>query len=165
MKAYLAIGSNLGDRQAQIAEAVRLVGQMPRTRVTAVSTIIESAPEGNRPDDPPYLNGALGIETELLPYELLSHLQRIEYALGRIRRKAQAPRTIDLDILLYGDLVMDEVSLTIPHPRMHQRPFVMGPLLEIAPRIRVPNAKHSDPGDTGHHIRPGMQHDAASRQG
>ena len=104
------------------------------TRLTKISKIIQTLPEGGPPQDR-YLNCVIEIQTGLFPYELLKRLQKIEAGLGRIRTIKNEPRTIDLDILLYGDTQIKEDSLCIPHPRMFQREFVLEPLREIAPEV------------------------------
>lgn len=130
---YIAVGSNLGDRSYYIQAALKKIRQLPATRVKKVSRPMESPPEGGPAGQGLYLNAVCQIETELFPYRLLSELQRIENDLGRVRVVADGPRTIDLDILAYGDAVMREEGLCIPHPRMFKRVFVLGPLEEIAP--------------------------------
>src|SRR3989338_8540245 len=129
----LGIGSNLGDRQAHIQLALSLLREIPSIKVLVVSSIIETLPEGGPPQGN-FLNGALKIETDLLPLEFLSKLKGIERRLGRVKQEPNGPRPIDLDILFYDDVVIvDGKSLTIPHPRLHEREFVLKPLLEIAP--------------------------------
>lgn len=143
--AHLALGANLGDREATLRAAVEAIGALPGTRVLAVSPFHETAPvlpgsAASAPDQPAYLNGAMTVETNLPPRSLLSELQRIEREHGRVRSKADrwAARTLDLDILLFDDLVIDEPGLTIPHPRMHERRFVLAPLADIAPDAMHP---------------------------
>lgn len=138
-RVYLALGSNLGDREELIARAVRAVGELPGTRLQARSALIETDPVGPGPQGK-YLNGVLAIESSLSPRELLRALLGIESALGRDRAKSErwGPRTIDLDILLYGELELDEPGLTLPHPRLAQRRFVLVPLAELAPELIVP---------------------------
>jgi len=130
----IAVGSNLGERRFNIESAIRRVRTLANTRVLQVSSIMESAPEGG-PAQGPYLNAVFTIQTDLTPYQLLQELQRIESLLGRVRTVVNGPRTIDLDILTYGDVRMIEPALCIPHPRMLQRDFVMVPLKEIAPEM------------------------------
>lgn len=129
---FIGIGSNLGDREYYIDTAIKEIKALANTRLRKLSKLIESLPRGS-PLQGPYLNGVIEIETTLLPYQLLQELQKIEVALGRVRSVKNAPRTIDLDILLYGDVQIKEESLYIPHPRMLKREFVMKPLEEIAP--------------------------------
>ena len=131
---YIGLGSNLGDRQYYINTAIRKTRLLMNTRVIKISKIIETLPDGN-PLQGPYLNCVIKIQTTLSPYELLKRLKIIEADLGRVRTIKNGPRNIDLDILLYGDVRINEDSLCIPHPRMFQREFVMKPLEEIAPRL------------------------------
>ncbi|HEY6028987.1 MAG TPA: 2-amino-4-hydroxy-6-hydroxymethyldihydropteridine diphosphokinase, partial [Gaiellaceae bacterium] len=117
MRAYVGVGANLGDREATIREAVRLLGD----EVVAVSRLRETEPWGYA-DQPPFLNGAILLETGLEPRALLDRLLAVERELGRSRDGPRyGPRTIDLDLLLYGDRVVDEPGLTVPHPRLHER--------------------------------------------
>ncbi len=144
MTAYIALGSNLGDRQAVIDAAVRDISQVDGTRLIELSSILETAPiapdESQRSLGGAYLNAVAEIETELPPRELLNRLLEIEQRHGRVRRDDErwGPRTLDLDLLLYGDLVLDEPGLTVPHPRLHERDFVLRPLAEIAPHLVHP---------------------------
>ena len=131
---YIGIGSNLGKREYNIRVAIRRIRLLMNTRVTKISKIIETPPEGGPPQGL-YLNCVIEIQTTLSPYELLRRLQKIEGDLGRIRAIKNGPRCIDLDILLYDDARIDEESLCIPHPRMLERRFVMEPLEEIAPDL------------------------------
>ncbi len=144
VRAYLGMGSNLGDRAAHLDFGVEAVGRLPGTRVVAVSSVIETAPVGPI-EQGAYLNGALAIETELPPRELLEALQSLERARGRDRRVEArwGPRTLDLDILVYAGLVLDEPGLTIPHPRAHLRRFVLGPLAELAPELVLPGQRRT----------------------
>ncbi len=130
---YIALGSNLGDRRYYIETALKKIRQLAETKVVKVSSLRETAPQGGPAGQGYYLNGVARIETGLFPYQLLRELQRIERELGRVRLETDGPRTIDLDILGYGDVVMAEESLCIPHPRMFVRAFVLEPLDEIAP--------------------------------
>jgi 2-amino-4-hydroxy-6-hydroxymethyldihydropteridine diphosphokinase len=134
-RAYLGIGGNLGDRRANLLAAVALLRRS--FEVFAVSSLYETDPVGYQ-DQRPFLNAALGMETLLPPRELLGVLLGVERDLGRERTFRNAPRTVDIDILLYGDLALDEDELTIPHPRMTERAFVLAPLAEIAPDARHP---------------------------
>jgi len=115
-----------------------MIGTLPQTTVVAVSPFIETAPVGGPPESPDYLNAVAAIETELAPKELLEALLTVEHKLGRIRAERWGPRTIDLDLLLYDEVVIDEPDLTIPHPRMHERRFVLEPLAAIAPDVVHP---------------------------
>lgn len=134
VNSYIAIGSNLGDRRDFIESAIKKIRLLVNTKVNKVSSIIESLPQGGPPQGL-YFNCVLAIETDLTPYQLLQELQKIESMLGRVRTVLNAPRTIDLDILTYGDIWMQEEALCIPHPRMLERDFVMIPLSEIAPKL------------------------------
>ena len=130
--AYVGLGANLGDREATIRAAV---AQLPG--VVAVSPLRETDPVGVT-DQPQFLNGVAALETELPPRELLDVLLAVERGLGRERRERWGPRTIDLDLLLYGDEVIDEDGLTVPHPRLRERRFVLEPLADLAPKLVVP---------------------------
>ena len=137
MRCFVGLGSNLGDRRRYIEDAVGRMREAAGIVVRRVSTLIETAPVGGPPQGN-FVNGVVEIETTLGPRELLKELQAIEDALGRERAERWGPRTIDLDILLYGDEVATEADLMIPHPLMHERAFVLLPLAEIAPRARHP---------------------------
>lgn len=130
MLCYIGVGSNLGDRKKYIENAIEKLKSIKGIEVKRTSNIYETDPVGG-PRQGKYLNGALELETELEPGELLAELRAIENELGRKRLVKNAPRTIDLDILLYGDKKIDEPGLKIPHPRMREREFVMKPLREI----------------------------------
>lgn len=134
MDVFIGVGSNLGDKSHNIERAIDYLQNNPAITVLKTSTIIETQPVGG-PPQPKFLNGVIKIETSILPRELLFVLQDIENRLGRERREKNGPRVIDLDILLYGDKVIDEPDLKIPHPYMFERDFVMKPLLEIEPDI------------------------------
>jgi 2-amino-4-hydroxy-6-hydroxymethyldihydropteridine diphosphokinase len=137
--AYLGLGSNLGDRAMHLRSAVDGLASLPSTRVVALSDFLETEPVGPVPQGP-FLNAAAALETALAPRELLAHIHAIERERGRERGAEQrwGPRTLDIDILLYDDLVIDEPGLTIPHPRMHERLFALEPLASIAPHAIVP---------------------------
>jgi 2-amino-4-hydroxy-6-hydroxymethyldihydropteridine diphosphokinase len=140
---YLAIGSNLGDR----AENIKLAKTHLATNninILQCSSIIETAPQGGPPNQCHFLNGVLKVETGLLPRELLALLKTIESKLGRIETVRNGPRPIDLDILLYDQLKLQTPQLTIPHPRMLERDFVMNPLNEIDPQLtrELTHARH-----------------------
>lgn len=135
---YLGIGSNLGDRQANIDKALGLLKEHKDIRVLAVSRFIETEPEGGPPQEN-FLNGAAKLETDLLPLDLLAQLKIIERRLGRQKAEPNGPRPIDLDILFYDDVVIVEgKSLTVPHPRLAERRFVLEPLSEIASDVVHP---------------------------
>src|SRR5215211_6923525 len=138
MRAYLGVGANLGNREETIERALELVGRQKGVEVVAVSALRETEPVGFT-DQPRFLNGAAAIETDLEPRELLEALLTVERALGRTRDGPRfGPRTIDLDLLLYDDVVVDEPGLQIPHPRLHERAFVLEPLAELNPGLVVP---------------------------
>jgi 2-amino-4-hydroxy-6-hydroxymethyldihydropteridine diphosphokinase len=133
--AYIGLGANLGDRAATLREAARRLGELGT--ITAVSSFYETEPVGFR-EQPSFLNAVIALETDLPPAALFDALLAIERDLGRVRSFRNAPLTLDLDILLQDDLVMDTPELTLPHPRMHERAFVLAPLAEIAPDVRHP---------------------------
>lgn len=136
--AYIALGSNQGDRELNLLRAVAEIGKLPGSRVTALSGFYDTEPVGGVKQEP-FLNAVLRLETGLSPPDLLADLQRIETEIFRRNRDVRwGPRTMDLDILFYGDLILDEESLTIPHPRLHERRFVLEPLAEIAPLFLHP---------------------------
>lgn len=135
--AYLGLGSNVGDREEYIEQAVFLIGRLKGVEITKRSTNYETEAEG-KVDQPPYVNAVVEIKTMLQPHKLLEDLQTIENALGREREIEWGPRTIDIDILLFGDLVISDETLSVPHPLMHERLFVLQPLKEIAPRAIHP---------------------------
>ena len=130
MRCYIGIGSNLGDRRMNIEAAIQNLRRAKRIKVSRISQIYETEPVGGPPQSR-YLNGAIEIETDLEPKELLSELQKIEEDLGRKRTVKNGPRTIDLDILMCGDTEIDEPGLTIPHPKMKERDFVLKPLKDL----------------------------------
>jgi 2-amino-4-hydroxy-6-hydroxymethyldihydropteridine diphosphokinase len=136
--AYVGLGANLGDRAATIAEAVRRLGLLPETSVVAISTLRETEPVGEL-DQPRFLNGAVAVETALPPRALLDSLLDVERALGRVRTgRRYGPRSIDLDLLLYGHEEVEEQGLSVPHPRLHERAFALEPLLELDEELVVP---------------------------
>ncbi len=128
---YVALGSNLGDRERHIREALEELDQHAEIRVLRVSSLHETEPAGGPPGQSLFLNGVAELETSLAPRELLAWLHEIERRHGRMRVQRWGPRPLDLDLLLYGDEVIDEAGLTVPHPRMWERPFVMAPLAEV----------------------------------
>lgn len=131
-RSYIGIGANLGDREATLRSAVESLAASRGVDVVAVSTLRESAPVGPVLDQPPFLNGAVAVETTLAARELLELLLRIEAEYGRTREGPQGgPRTLDLDLLLHGDERIDEPGLTVPHPRLLERAFVLEPLVEL----------------------------------
>jgi len=138
ISACIALGSNLGDRETHLAGAIAALRRSPGTEVVAVSAVYETDPVGPPPQGP-YLNAAVRVETALAPGELLDCLRRIEASQGRHRsRERWAPRTLDLDLLLYGDERIDEPGLVVPHPRLHERAFVLEPLRDVAAELVHP---------------------------
>ncbi len=136
MIAYVGIGANLGAARANVIDAIERLGQMKESTLCAASSLYRSAPvDAGGPD---YVNAVARIETLLPALALLQALQEIEQAHGRERPYRNAPRTLDLDLLLYGDLQIDGATLQVPHPRMTERAFVLLPLLELAPDIALP---------------------------
>jgi 2-amino-4-hydroxy-6-hydroxymethyldihydropteridine diphosphokinase len=133
-RAYVALGSNLGDRLAHLQLAVDSLARVPGVEVRAVSRVYETAPVGGPPQDP-YLNAVVAIDTDLEPYELLHRGQQIEELAVRERSERWGPRTLDVDLLLVGDARVDDDDLTIPHPRMWERGFVLAPLRDVAPDL------------------------------
>lgn len=138
--AYIALGSNIGNRGQTLRDALDMMRRADGITLKRVSNLIETRPVGGPADQGDYLNGVAEIDTTLTPHELLATLQSIESALGRDRENELrwGPRTCDLDIIYYDDEVIDTPELTVPHPRMHERSFVLGPLESIAPQIRHP---------------------------
>ena len=135
--AYIALGANLGDAEATVAAAITALAALPETRLVAVSSLYRTAPVGlkNQPD---FINAVVALEVTLAPQPLLEALFEIEARFGRQRSIPNAARTLDLDLLLHGDTTLNGAELTLPHPRMHQRAFVLAPLLEIAPDCEIP---------------------------
>lgn len=131
-RAFIGLGSNLAEPRAQILKAFAELGKLPQTRLLAHSSLYRSAPVGYD-EQPDFINAVAEIETGLGPHELLNVLLDMEHRHGRVREFRNAPRILDLDILLYDDLACHEHGLTLPHPRMHERAFVLQPLHEIAP--------------------------------
>jgi 2-amino-4-hydroxy-6-hydroxymethyldihydropteridine diphosphokinase len=136
--AYIALGSNLGDRERSIWDAIDRLEASDDIGVERVSALFENPAVGGPPGAPPFLNAAARLVTALGPHALLARLLKVEAAMGRVRRAKWDPRTIDLDLLLYGDRVIDEPELKLPHPRMHERRFVLQPLKELAPDVIHP---------------------------
>ncbi len=134
--AWIGLGANLGERAGTLRTALAALAALPGTRLLRVSSLYRSAPvDAGGPD---YLNAVAEIGTQLPPHDLLAALQAIERAAGRERPYRNAPRTLDLDILLYGDLQSADATLTLPHPRLHERAFVLLPLAELAPERVLP---------------------------
>jgi 2-amino-4-hydroxy-6-hydroxymethyldihydropteridine diphosphokinase len=135
--AFIGIGSNLGDREANLGQAIELLSAEDGIEVVAVSEIRETDPVGPV-EQGPFLNGAVKLDTSLGPRELLDRLLSLENRLGRVRSERWGPRTIDLDLLLYGGERVDEPGLTVPHPRLHERRFALEPLLDLDPALEIP---------------------------
>jgi 2-amino-4-hydroxy-6-hydroxymethyldihydropteridine diphosphokinase len=141
--AWLGLGGNLGDPRDAMAKALRAIDADARSRVSAVSSIYRTPPWG-RTDQPDFLNAAAGVETERSPRELLDLCLEAEAGLKRVRAERWGPRTIDIDILLFGGLTIDEPGLQVPHPRMKERAFVLLPLAEIAPELEIGGTRLSE---------------------
>ncbi len=135
--AFVGLGANLGEPRRQVEQAFRDLDAMPHTRLVKSSSLYRTRPVGYAAQ-PPFVNAVAQLETALSAERLLAELQAIEVRHGRERSFANAPRTLDLDLLLFGDAVMDGEELKLPHPRMHERAFVLVPLLEIAPQASIP---------------------------
>jgi len=135
--AFIGLGANLGDPQRQVQQAFQELAAIPHTRVVRTSSLYRSAPLGYA-EQPSFVNAVAQVETGLPAERLLVELQAIEAAHGRRRSFANAPRTLDLDLLLFGNAAVDAPGLKIPHPRMHERAFVLRPLVEIAEDITIP---------------------------
>jgi 2-amino-4-hydroxy-6-hydroxymethyldihydropteridine diphosphokinase len=141
MATFLGLGANLGDRLSALQHAIDLLAAEPGISVRRTSRVWETDPVGG-PQQPDFLNVVAEIETTLEPLDLLRVVNRVEAALGRTRDVRWGPRTIDIDILLIDDLTIDDDRLTVPHPRMHQRAFVVMPLLELLPDPVLPDDTH-----------------------
>lgn len=135
MRAFLGLGSNLGDRLEELRRAVAALPDL-----VAVSPVYETAPVGGPEDQGPYLNAVAELDTELAPEELLALARRLEEAAGRVRTVRHGPRTLDVDVLLVGDRRVDGPDLTVPHPRLWERRFVVAPLADLAPDLVPPGA-------------------------
>lgn len=137
-RAYVGLGANLGDREATLRGAIELLGATHGIEVVAVSTLRDTEPVGLL-DQPRFLNGAVAVETTLSPRELLEALLGVEKALGRVRDGQRwGPRVVDLDLLVYDDLVVHEPGLRVPHPRVHERRFALEPIAELDPELEIP---------------------------
>ena len=152
VRVYVAIGANLGDAQASVRQAVHALDQLAQTRVAQGSSLYRTAPVVSSPAGPDagpdYINAVVALDTTLPALELLAQLQALELAAGRERPYRDAPRTLDLDLLLYGQSHIDSPRLTVPHPRMWQRAFVLVPLAEIAPGLVSPAQLKAVAGQT-----------------
>lgn len=141
MIAYLGLGSNLGDRLASLQRAVDLLAEVRGVRVLRSSRVYETEPVGG-PDQSDYLNAVLEVDTTLGPGDLLAAGRAVEDSMGRVRQERWGPRPIDVDLLTYGDRTIDEPGLQVPHPRMHERGFVLVPLAELCPDPPLPGGRH-----------------------
>lgn len=137
LPAYVGLGSNLERPEEQLLLALEELARLPATRLLAASGLYRNPPMGSVPQ-PDYVNAVAALETCLPPLELLDALQGIEQVHGRVRIERWGPRTLDLDLLLYADRIIDEPRLQVPHPGLHERPFVLYPLAEIAPGLTIP---------------------------
>jgi len=135
--AFIGLGANLGEPQRQVQEAFRELDAIPHTRVVRTSSLYRSAPLGYA-EQPSFVNAVAQVETALPAERLLAELHAIETRHGRSRSFANAPRTLDLDLLLFGNAILDAPGLKVPHPRMHERAFVLLPLVEIAANVAIP---------------------------
>jgi len=161
MEAFLGLGSNLGDRLATLQLAVDLLGNQTGIRVTRSSRVWETDPVGG-PDQPEFLNAVVEVTTDLEPTDLLSACNRVEAELGRTREVRWGPRTVDIDILLIDKLVIDDSTLTVPHPRLYQRAFALMPLLELTADPVLPNGARlldSTPQGEAHPFAPPLRID------
>lgn len=136
-RCYIGVGGNLGDAAQQVRQAIAALGGIPHTRCVAASSLYRTAPVGYT-DQPDFINAVAELDTALEPHALLDALQGVENRHGRERSFKDAPRTLDLDVLLYDARTIDDARLTVPHPRMHERAFVLAPLVEIAPDCVIP---------------------------
>ncbi|HZR70082.1 MAG TPA: 2-amino-4-hydroxy-6-hydroxymethyldihydropteridine diphosphokinase [Burkholderiales bacterium] len=136
-KAFIGLGANIGDPGRQLRNALAALDGIPGTRLMRASSLWRTAPVGYAAQ-PDFVNAVAEVETAQAPRALLEALLAIEKRFGRERSFANAPRTLDLDLLLYGDRVLSEQGLELPHPRMHERAFVLAPLVEIAPEVEIP---------------------------
>lgn len=141
---YLSLGSNLGDRVATLKEAIARIAEIPETQVCAVSSVYDTVP-AYHDDQPEFANMVIRVDTGLDPVELFTRLTMIESDLGRRREFPNSPRTLDIDILLYGDQVIETDLLTVPHRGMRERDFVVTPMSEIAPGLVLPDGRPLDP--------------------
>lgn len=135
--AYLGLGSNIGDREKSLNNAIAKLSEVPGIQVTKISSKYETKPYG-KTDQPDFMNMAVEVDTNLTPLDLLETVLGIEHELGRVRTEVWGPRSIDIDVLLYEDLELKLTDLKVPHPEMHLRSFVLDPLNEIAPKREHP---------------------------
>ena len=139
--AYIGLGSNMDDPVARIASAVLAIKQFPGTTLLRYSSCYCSKPVGPQ-GQPDYINAVAQVDTRLTAEQMLGYMQAVENQQGRVRTERWGPRTLDLDLLLFDDLVLQSATLTVPHPEMHKREFVLYPLFEIAPDIEIPGQGH-----------------------
>jgi len=158
MRAHIALGSNLGEREGNIRSALARMGGKG-VRVVRVSSMLENAAVGGPVGSPDFVNAVAEVETSLEAHALLDVLLAVEGEMGRVRTVKWGPRVIDLDIVLYGDRVIDSPRLTVPHPEMHLRRFVLGPLVEIAPEVMHPVL-----GKTARDLMEAMNPDATAEE-
>jgi 2-amino-4-hydroxy-6-hydroxymethyldihydropteridine diphosphokinase len=137
IRAYVALGSNLGNPVQTLEDAIDAMAALRGSLLKAFSSLYRTAPVGLK-HQPDFINAVVAVDTRLGPRELLDELFALEARFGRERSVKNAPRTLDLDLLLHGDTVLDDPELTLPHPRMHERAFVLAPLAEIAPGVIIP---------------------------
>lgn len=141
MAAFIGLGANLGDPRAQLEAALAAIAERSGIELRAVSSLYESDPVGPVSDQPPFLNAVAEVSTTLAPGRLLADLHEIENALGRTRTVRFGPRTCDLDLLLCGEVVSNDPTVLLPHPRLTERRFVLDPLLELAPELVLPDGR------------------------
>lgn len=141
-RAFIALGANLDDPVAQVRAAGEALADLPQSKLLRISSLYRTAPVGIH-GQPDFINAVAALETQLAPHDLLSALLALEARFGRRRDYHHAPRTLDLDLLLFNEQVIDSAQLTLPHPRMHLRAFVMAPLVEIAPDCIIPGRGHA----------------------
>ena len=139
MEVYLGLGSNMGNRTANLDKAVKAIAGLDDCMVCSLSSIYETEPWGDK-NQSAFLNQVMRVETQLEPKAFLSACQRIESKLGRERGRRWGPRTMDIDLLLYGDRVVNEDTIQVPHPQLQKRRFVLVPLAEIAPLVNIPGS-------------------------
>ena len=135
---YVALGANLGEAETTVRAAIAALGRLPGTQLVAASSLYRTAPLEVPEPQPDYINAVARLATTLTPHALLDELLALEARFGRVRPYRWAPRALDLDLLLYGDVVLDTPRLVLPHPRLHRRAFVLEPLLELDPFLEAP---------------------------
>lgn len=143
VRAWIGLGSNLGDAADCVRTAIQNLDGLPQTALGPASGLYRTAPVGVT-DQPEFCNAVAAVDTTLSPHELLAHLQAMEQDYGRVRTRRWGPRTLDLDVLVFGDQRIEEPDLTVPHPRLHERGFVLVPLAAVAPDLEVPGRGRVD---------------------